>query len=481
MVSERGREGLSTWLGPVVLATVALGLTTAAAADVAARRPNVVFLLSDDQRPDTIHALGNPIIATPNLDRLVRDGTSWTRAVSPNPLCVPSRAEILSGCSGFRNGVLALPGLRDKLDPSLVLWPEAMRRAGYLTCYVGKWHTSGRPSTRGYEATRGLFAQAAAPKTAPLDERGRPITGYLGFMFQEDDGRTYPEKGVGLSATISAELADAAISLIRSKPDRPFFLHVNFTAPHDPLIMPPGYRGRYDPAAIPLPPNFLPRHPFDHGNFDGRDERLLPWPRTPDLVREELALYYAVISHLDEQVGRILAALDETGQAASTIVVFASDHGLAIGSHGLRGKQNMYEHTIGVPLILAGPGIPKGARRDAQVYLRDLYPTICELAGVDVPATVEGCSLAGILRGTETSPRRYAFGYFGDVQRMVRGDRWKLIEYPKAGRTQLFDLAADPAEIRDLSAHPDRAGVLADLRAELSAWQRRVGDPLVKP
>jgi arylsulfatase A-like enzyme len=188
-----------------------------------------------------------------------------------------------------------------------------------------------------------------------------------------------------------------------------------------------------------------------------------------------------VISHLDEQVGRIREALEETGQAANTIVVFSSDHGLAIGSHGLRGKQNMYEHTVGVPLIFAGPGIPKGARRDAQVYLRDLYPTICDLAGVDIPATVEGRSRAGILRGTERSSQRYAFGYFRDVQRMVRGDRWKLIEYPKAGRTHLFDLAADPAELRDRSADPECAGVLAGLRAELSAWQRQVGDPLLKP
>src|SRR5262249_55409521 len=154
---------------------------------------------------------------------------------------------------------------------------------------------------------------------------------------------------------ISSMFADAAIGFLRRKQDNPFFLHVCFTAPHDPLIMPPGFEGKYDPARLPLPQNFLPRHPFDHGNLEGRDELLWPFPRTPDDVRGELASYYAVISHMDAQIGRILAALDETRLAENTIVIFSSDQGLSIGSHGLRGKQNMYEHTVGVPLVLRGP------------------------------------------------------------------------------------------------------------------------------
>ena len=139
--------------------------------------------------------------------------------------------------------------------------------------------------------------------------------------------------------------------MIRRKRDRPFFLQVNFTAPHDPLLMPPGFEDRYKLKDIPLPKNYLPQHPFDHGNFEGRDERLMPFPRSKEMVRDVLRMYYAVISHMDQEIGRILAALDETGQAESTIVIFSSDHGLGVGSHGIRGKQNMYEHTIGVPLI----------------------------------------------------------------------------------------------------------------------------------
>jgi arylsulfatase A-like enzyme/enamine deaminase RidA (YjgF/YER057c/UK114 family) len=444
------------------------------------RPPNVLLLLSDDQRADTIAALGNPVIQTPNLDRLVRAGTTFTRAVSPNPLCVPSRAEILSGCTGFRNGVL--PGFSNRLDPELVLWPEAMRRAGYHTCYSGKWDTNGRPTTRGYDESQGLFTSGGpGSKTPRLDPKGRAITGYVGYVFQSDDGRKFPELGVGLTAATPARIADAAIGFLRRRPDRPFFLHVSFTAPHDPLIPPSETAERYDPEAIPLPGNFLAEHPFDHGNLRGRDEQLWPWPRTPRMVREELALYYAVIADLDAQVGRILAALDETGQAEDTIVVFTSDQGLAIGSHGLRGKQNMYEHTVGVPLIVAGPGVPRGRRVRAPIYLRDLYPTICDLAGVAIPPGVEGRSRAGVLRGGEDRGDPWIFGYFTDAQRMVRGDRWKLIRYPRIAREQLFDLDADPLERQDLAADPEHAAVLASLRAELAAWQRRSHDPLAEP
>ena len=450
---------------------------TSHAEDAPARRPpNVLLLLSDDQRPDTIHALGNGVIRTPHLDRLVEAGTTFTRALSPSPVCVTSRAEILSGCSVFRNGVN--PPFRNQLDPKLVLWPEAMHRGGYRTWYVGKWHTQGRPTTRGYDESLGLFAPGGPTGPPGLDVRGHAITGYVGWVFQSDDGRIVPGRGVGLTADTSTHIADAAIAFVRREHDRPFFLHVNFAAPHDPLIPPPGDAHRYDPDTIPLPANFLPEHPFDHGNLRGRDELLLPWPRTPRAVREELALYYAVISDMDAQIGRILAALEEAGRANDTIVVFASDQGLAIGCHGLHGKQNMYEHTVGVPLIVAGPGLPRGQRRRAQVYLRDLYPTVCDLAGIAVPDGVEGRSMAAVLRGGEDRGHSPAFCSFTDVQRMVRGDRWKLIRYPKAARDQLFDLVADPDERHDLSADPRHAAVLAGLRAELEAWQGRIGDPL---
>jgi arylsulfatase A-like enzyme len=468
-------SGVRTFLlfvfSPFLLFSLSLPLVPS----VQAKPPNVLFLLADDQRPDTIAALGNKIIDTPYLDSLVKEGTTFTRATCANPLCVPSRVEILTGTSGFRNGVL--PGVSNTLKPGLAWWPEVLSKGGYHTWYVGKWHTAGRPSTRGYEESLGLFGSGAGAKAPPqVDFKGRPVTGYRGWVFQTDDRKLFLDRGIGLTPDISNRFADAAITFLKRKPQRPFFLHVNFTAPHDPLLWPPGFEKKYDPKKMPLPVNYLPRHPFDHGNIRGRDEVLLPFPRTKRDIREELAAYYAVISHLDQAIGRILNTLKETGQADNTIVIFSSDHGLAIGSHGLRGKQNMYEHTIGVPLILRGPGIPRNARRDAQVYLRDLFPTVCELAHLEIPSSVQGKSLAGVIAGKEKQVYPHIFGYFKDVQRMIRTERWKLIYYPKINRYQLFDLSNDPHELKDLAQEAKYARVRAELKEKLEAWQREVGE-----
>jgi arylsulfatase A-like enzyme len=460
---------------PLLVATL---LAARAQGQETTSRPNILFLLADDLRPDTIAALGNPIIQTPNLDRLVRRGTVFTRAVSAYPICVVSRAEILSGRSRFHNGVS--PPYSIKPQPGLTTWAEALRASGYHTWYVGKWDSGGRPTTRGFERTRGLFSSGGKAKRGQRDELGREITGYLGYVFQDDERHLFPEKGVGLTADTSARLADAAIDLIDGKPDKPYFLYVAFTAPHDPLITPPGYKGKYDPKDMRVPPNFLPQHPFDHGNFNGRDEKLWPWPRTEENVRTELALYYAVISDMDAQIGRIADSLERTGQLDRTIIIYTSDQGLAVGSHGLHGKQNMYDHTIGVPMVLAGPGIPQGERRRAQVYLRDLYPTTCELAGASIPPTVEATSFLPVIKDGTKAIHKYTFASYTDTQRMIRGDRWKLIRYPKAHKEQLFDLMHDPDELHDLSTDPKSQHVLEDLRAELDAWQDRMGDPLRK-
>ena len=440
--------------------------------------PNVLLILTDDQRPDTIHALGNRLIETPNMDRLVREGSTFTRAVSPNPICTPSRAEIMTGCSGFRNGARDFGG---KIDPTLTTWAQAMHGAGYHTWYVGKWHNDGRPSTHGYEDTKGLFSGGGAKWWKDqVDCHGRPVTGYRGWIFQTDDGRKFPERGVGLTPDISRKFADAAIEVIRTKRDRPFFLHVNFTSPHDPLLIPPGLSDRYDPRRIPVPGNFLPEHPFDHGNLRGRDEQLLPWPRTAKDVREDLAAYYAVITYMDQQIGRVFATLRQTGQWENTLIVFTSDHGLAMGSHGLRGKQNMYEHTVGVPLIFRGPGAPRDKRFAAQIYLRDTFPTVCELVGVPIPRSVEGRSAVPVLHGETDSLHPFVFCYFRDVQRMVRTTQWKLIHYPKIDRWQLFDLVNDPLERHDLSNESKYGAIMTQLRAKLLEAQRQHNDPDLK-
>ena len=447
-------------------------LTTFAYADA---RPNVLFIISDDQRPDTIHALGNSLIETPHLDLLVKQGTSFTRAICANPLCVPSRAEILTGSTGFRNGVH--PPV-NKPELSLPTWPGIMANAGYRTYHVGKWMIAGRPSTRGYQESLGLFASGKRPDKPQFDSAGREVTGYRGWMFQSDDRQLQPELGIGLTHDISAKFADAAIEFLKRDSDKPFFLQVNFTAPHDPLLDPPAWLDKYPESSISLPANFKKKHPFDHGNLDGRDERLNSTPRKKADIRRDLATYYRVISDMDEQIGRILTALDDSGQTENTLIIFSSDHGLAMGSHGLMGKQNMYEHSIAVPLIFKGPGIPNSETRSGQCYLRDLFPTVCDFCGIEVPTEVEGTSLRPLIDGSLDEVHQFVIGYFNDKQRMIRMGSWKYIYYPQIDREQLFHLDTDPNELKDLSKHKLTQQLKQQLRDEMIVWLQNHGDPL---
>jgi arylsulfatase A-like enzyme len=457
---------------------LAIALLLLASPAVAAEKPNLVVIVADDMRPDCIAALGHPVIKTPNLDRLVREGTAFPRAVAAYPICIVSRAELLTGCTAFRCGV---PWKGNRINPALATWAATFRDAGYETWYVGKWHSDGQPQDRGYTATRGLYTGGGAkgqPLTFPVDSYGRKVTGYGGWTFKTDDGKVEVEKGIGLTPETSRHMGDAAVAFVERKPKKPFFLHVNFAAPHDPRIFPPGTEKQYDPAKLPLPPSFKKEHPFDHGNLKGRDEVLLAYPREEEEIRKELAVYYALITDMDAHIGRILKALEAAKQLDDTLIVFTSDQGMAVGSHGLVGKQNLYEHTFHVPLVMRGPGVAKGAKNGAQCYLRDLFPTACEFAGIAIPETVEGKSLVPVLQGKVEGVYSEVFGYFTDTQRGIRDDRYKLIRYPKANVTQLFDLRDDPGELRNLAGDPRYKDRVAAMLARLKAEQKKWGDEL---
>jgi arylsulfatase A-like enzyme len=461
------------WLTLVVLLALPRG---AWAED---RPPNVLLVVADDLRADVTSVYGGPV-KTPNLEALAARGSVFDRATCGYPICHVSRAELITGRCLVTE---ASTGRLVHLRPEWGLWPEVMRQAGWHTVYSGKWHVEGTPWTRGYETTSRLFSAGGArgrPITLERSATGRPVTGYVGWTFKTNENTPLPELGVGLTPETDARIADGAIDAIRAEgSNRPLFLHVNFTAPHDPLHWPAGLEDRYRASGLKLPANFRPEHPFDHGNINGRDEVIVPAPRSEADVRAERAVYYALVENLDTQLGRILKALSDRGELGRTIVVFTSDQGLAIGSHGLMGKQNNYEHTAQVPLVLAGPGIPAGKRFAAQCALRDLYPTICELTGQPVPKSVEGKSLVPVLNGRLAEVHDAVFGYFTDTQRMIRTpDGWKLIWYPKAGRTQLFHVVHDPDEWKDLSEDPVYEDRMREMMRSLRAWLREHGDPL---
>ena len=269
----------------------------------------------------------------------------------------------------------------------------------------------------------------------------------------------------------SSELfCDAAIDFIRSfDGDAPYFTYISFMAPHDPRSMPREFREMYDPESIELPPNFMGRHPVEYGNTDIRDDVLAAYPRDPAEVRRHIAEYYAMISHLDHQMGRVIEAIEARGDLDNTIFLFAGDNGLALGQHGLMGKQSTFEHSVRVPFIIAGPGIPRGELRDAYIYLYDIFPTLCDILGLQPPDSVEGTSFLPEIQDPGKKGRETLYFAYTSKIRAVKDRRFKLMEHVHNGQrtTQLFDLQEDPWELANLAETRAHAATVRSLRTEL--------------
>lgn len=434
------------------------GVFASAALSAAEKRPNVLFLFSDDQRADTIAALGNSNIQTPNLDRLVKNGTTFTRAYCMGSyngaVCVPSRAMLLSGRTLFR---------LDEALKQAPTWPEYFGKSGYVTFATGKWHNSAEGLKRSFQQTSTIF----------LGGMGNPYQ-----LRTSSDPKVAPKDAPPPEHAVK-RFADAAIGFIeKQKAEQPWLCYVAFNAPHDPRIAPKEYHERYAAKPPPLPKNFLADHPFDNGELKIRDENLAAHPRTEAEVCKHLGDYYASITHMDFQIGRILEALKASGQYENTLIVFSSDHGLAIGSHGLMGKQNLYEHSMGAPLIFCGPGIPADKRSSALCYLLDIFPTLGELSGVAGPNESEGRSLAPVLGGQSETARPHLLTAYRHMQRAVTDGRWKFMTWDvSATRTErLFDISNDANELTDLSTDPQHVADLARMRELMTKLRTEFGD-----
>jgi len=449
--------------------------TGAAFAEPAATRPNIVILFTDDQRFDTIGALGHPEVKTPNMDRLVRSGVAFTNAHIMGgtipAVCAPSRAMLMTGQTLFHiHDSIIAPDAAKRPKRPFDLMPETFGKNGYMTYGIGKWHNGPALYARSFKGGKNIFFGGMSDQTKV------PVQSF-------DAAGKYSKERTQVASQHSSNLfSDAAVDFVRGRKGNtePFFLYVAFTSPHDPRTPPPEFAAMYSPERVQMPPNFLPQHPFDNGELKVRDELLAPFPRTPDVIRRHIADYYGMISHVDAQIGRVVDILDETGQRDNTIVVFIADNGLALGQHGLMGKQNLYEHSVRVPMVIGGPGLPRGKKSDAFCYLLDLFPTLCELTGLSTPGTVEGKSLASIARGSQSKVRDSVFYAYRQFQRGVHAGDWKLIRYNAGGvrNTQLFNLKDDPHETRNLASEAKNAGRVRELSAFLKEWMQNTDDPL---
>ncbi len=455
-------------------ASLAFSINPAANANTKSK-PNILFLFTDDHRYDTVHALGNEDIITPNIDTLVESGTSFTQAFNMGGMtigvCMPSRAMLMTGRHLFHLHNAPKGNAGRTLPPEHKTMPEVLQSAGYTTFQTGKWHNDRKSYARSFSTAKKIFFGGMS------SHYNVPIWDYR----PEGDYPRDPDYRV--TDQHSAEIyGDAAVSFIKEyTDDKPFFMYVSFQTPHDPRDMPQEYHDMYDPQAIPVPDNFLPVHPFDTGESSMRDEQIEVWPRTPARVKFHIAEYYAMITHTDAQIGRILDALRESGNYDNTIIIFAGDNGLAVGQHGLMGKQHLYDCATHVPLIFSGPGIPKNEKRDALVYLMDIFPTLCDMVETGIPDSVESHSLLPIIYKEKDSVRDSIFFAFKYWQRAVQTPKWKLLYFNFYGEkhTMLYDMENDPQEVVNLYNNPAFADVITEMRGRIDEWIEETGD-LVK-
>ena len=444
-------------------------------------KKNVLFILTDDQRYNTIGAWGNPDIQTPTMDWLVREGTSFRQAHIPGgtsgAVCMPSRAMVHTGRTLFH-----LQNEGQQIPPEHACLGEVFRKAGYETFGTGKWHNGPAAYARSFSCGDNIFFGGMwdhwnVPTCCydPTGQYDNEINFVMNFYGNNQPCKIHCDR-FQPGKHSSELLSDTAIRYLEQRgqqsSDQPFFLYLSYLAPHDPRTIPEKYKKMYDPDTLTLPANFRETHPFLYGVETIRDEVLAAYPRQEAEVRRHLAEYYGMITHLDHEIGRVIDKLKEIGELENTLIVFTGDNGLALGCHGLMGKQNLYDHSVRIPLVLRGPGIPAGESRDQFVYLLDLFPTLCELNGLEIPDSVEGISFAPILADPSAETRDSLYFAYNELIRSVKDKRYKLIEYrTTVHKTQLFDLQEDPDELHDLSDLPEYEETLHRLRNLLFAYR----------
>jgi len=458
--------------------------------------PNILFIQADQHRYDCIAGHGHPLIRTPNLDRLIREGVTFSHAFCASPVCRPARASLMTGVWPTRHGVICNENLEPTaaLRPGLPTWSEVLAgRVGaeglrpgaegfrpYYLGYVGKWQVDQErdPTQFGFHDYVPNSAYRAWRQAQGLPPVPR-TNGYWG----EPDGAITPEQSrLGWGASELIRLLERA-----AQGDRPFFLRWDTDEPHLPNIVPEPYASMYDPAAVPPWPSFgdpligkpyIQRQQLRSWGIEG-----WTWEQWAPIA----ARYLGEISLIDAQIGRILAALDALGLAENTLVIYTADHGDLCGAHGMADKHYvMYDDVARVPLIMRWPaGLPAGRTCDAFVSAGiDLAATFCDAAGAPPPATFVGKSLLPPARGEEANGREDIFcTYFGNQfglysQRMVRDRRWKYV-WNLTAEDELYDLATDPAEIVNRATDPAAAAELARLRRRMLAWLEETRDPIL--
>ncbi|WP_435020611.1 sulfatase family protein [Tundrisphaera sp. TA3] len=439
---------LLAWLAAPIVA----GLVAGRPAPAAERRPSILVILPDQWRGQDLGVMGNPDVRTPHADRLASEGLLFRHTFANTPVCCPARAILLTGKYPHKNGMMANDlRLRDE-ETTLA---EILSRQGYRTGFIGKWHLDGGKRQPGFippGPRRQGFAYWAANE---CDHRHFRPTYFRDTPEPIVDNRYEPEVWV-----------DRAIEFLHQGGDEPFFLVVSMGPPHDPYGAPEAFRKLYDPDKLTMRPNWEP-------GVDGGG-------------RPQIAHYYAAISAVDDQVGRLIKALDDSGRGRDTIVMLTSDHGDMLGSQGERLKRKPWEESIRVPGIVRYPaGIKPGRVTDAFLSHVDMAPTLLALCGIAAPGDMQGADLSGVVLGREgaASPDSVFFQLFvpyasDHVPHPWRGVRTEHFMYARSedGPWVLYNIKADPYERSNMAHVPGSAHLLHEMEVKLADWMRKTGD-----
>lgn len=441
----------------------------------AAEKPNILFIFADDMTYEAIGSLGMTEVKTPHLDKLFSQGTQFTHAYNSGgwngAICIASRNMMMTG------RYLWHAQREEKTMTQRRLWPQLMSDAGYTTYMTGKWHVQAK--------AQDLFDHVGdvRPGMPNQVKKGynRPIEGKEDPWNPADPSNKGFWKGGKHWSEVEADTAIKFLKMAKADP-KPFFCYLAFNAPHDPRQSPQEFLDQYPIADIATPSDFLPAYPHRkvmQAPHSLRDEKLAPMPRTAHSVKVARREYFALITHLDAQIGRVLAALDANGQRENTYIIFTADHGLACGHHGLLGKQNMYDHSIRVPYVVAGPRIEAGRQIASPIYIQDTVPSALQAVGAEIPAHIQYQSYLPVLQG-ESSGRPHIYtAYLKTAQRALTKDGYKLILYPDGQIARLFHLKSDPAEKVDLLEKGEGQEIAKRLLEVLKTEAKKHGDELV--
>lgn len=439
------------------------------------RNARVLFITADQQRRDSIPAYGLDFVQAPNLEKLAREGTAFDRAYVPAPLCQPTRAALLTGLSPHVHGVL---DNHVWFTPPVRPWVPDVTAAGYRTAAIGKMHFYPWDDPHG-------FADRVSAEDKRHYYRRDDYTLWLESQGYE---RIHPpampgyHEGMGATASnlptelhLDSFIGDRGAAWLREHAREPFFAWVSFNSPHDPYDPPAELADLYRDAPIPEPfgsaADLETRPAAQRNAYRGTLENPLFQvdyrQLTPAAIRRIRAHYYASVTHVDNQIGKLLLALEEAGVLDETLILFSSDHGDALGDHGLIFKNFFYESMVRVPLLARGPGVVPGGRPDALVDTTDIAATILTHLGVPLPTPCESRPLQPLLADPSRAHRDAVFSYVED-RAMVRTDRWKLTRYGD-GDGELYDLKADPTELRNLYHSTEHGAVRAELIERLAA------------